>query len=293
MRVLVTGSEGFIGRHVVAALRRKGHDVVGLDLVALDPLERADVREPLPTAPFTGVDVVVHLAGRAGVAPSLREPREYVATNTTGTAHVLASATRAGVGRVVIASSSSVYGECTRPARETDPPRPLSPYASSKVGAEALAARAALKAEVVVVRPFTVFGPGQRPDMLIARLLGGESLRLWSFRRDFTPVDAVADAIVESCSVTLPAAFQVFNLGSGRPVGAAELLDAVTDVTGTRPVVEWEAVRPGEPEVTWADPARARDRLGFDPTEDVRETLARQAAATAQPGRTNISVATS
>lgn len=293
MRILVTGSEGFIGRHVVAGLHGRGHEVASLDLVASDPLERADVRDALPAAPFAGADVIVHLAGRAGVAPSLREPMEYVTSNTVGTANVLDAAARSGAGRVVLASSSSIYGECARPARETDPPRPLSPYASSKVGAEALGARASRQTEVVVVRPFTVFGPGQRPDMLVARLLDGEALRLWSFRRDFTPVDAVADAIAESCSATLPTPFQVFNLGSSRPVGAAELLDAVADVTGTRPVVEWGAIRPGEPAVTWADPARARDRLGFDPTTDVRETLARQVAAAGQPGRTNISVATS
>lgn len=294
MKILVTGSEGFIGRHVVAGLRRDGHEVAGLDLVADDPVEQADVREPLPTIPFAGVDVVVHLAGRAGVAPSLREPTAYVTSNTIGTANVLAAAARGGAGRVVLASSSSIYGDCTRPARETDPPRPLSPYASSKVGAEALAARAAPQTEVVVMRPFTVFGPGQRPDMLIARLLDGEtSLRLWPFRRDFTPVEAVADAVVESCTVTLRAPFEVFNLGSGRPVSANELLDAVGDVIGSRPIVQWGAVRPGEPRVTWADPARARDRLGFHPATDLRTMLAGQLAAGGQPERTNISVATS
>ncbi|HVM39224.1 MAG TPA: NAD-dependent epimerase/dehydratase family protein [Acidimicrobiia bacterium] len=275
MRVVVTGAAGFIGAHAADGLRAGGHSVVGLDLRTPGE-EHGDIRQPLDPGRLAGADVVVHLAALAGVVPSFRRPAEYHDTNVVGTANVLGAAKAAGVPRVVMASSSSIYGECDGPASERRAPAPLSPYASTKVAAEALAASHASRTmEVLVVRPFTVFGPGQRPDMLVARMLSGERLTLWEFERDFTPVAAVARALVAGCTVDLPAPYTVVNLGAGRPVAAHDLLDAVADVTGHRPAVTWGAARSGEPVRTWADRRWAERLLGFE-ADGLHETLALQ-----------------
>jgi nucleoside-diphosphate-sugar epimerase len=276
MQVAITGADGFLGRALAARLP----GARTTDLATLD------VRGPVDamSTAFAGCDVVVHLAALTGVAPSLDRPDEYRRTNTDGTAAVVAACEAAGVRRRVVTSSSSVYGECPAPAVEGRTPlRPLSPYGESKVGAEA-AVRAATgtSMERVIVRPFTVYGPGQRPDMLVARLLAGEpGLRLFPFVRDLTYVDEVVDGLVAALDVALPTAAAgagplVCNLGSGRPVAAVELLDALAVVTGRRPEVGWIDRRAGEPVRTEADPSRARRLLGVPPPIDLVVGLARQ-----------------
>ncbi|MBI2170154.1 MAG: NAD-dependent epimerase/dehydratase family protein [Actinobacteria bacterium] len=291
-RVVVTGSAGFLGRHVVAALSARGHDVTGLDLRAPDPREQADIRHPLSPSHFDDADVVVHLAALGGVRPSLADPNRYHDTNVVGTARVLAAARAAGARRVILASSSSVYGQCPGPASETRAPRPLSPYAHTKLAAEALGAAYSCRSfEVVVVRPFTLFGPGQRADMLIGRLLTGERLELWDFERDFTPVSSAAHAIAEACVARLGAPYSVFNLGTGAPVGARRLVAALAAVTGDTPEVSWGSPPAGEPQRTWADPSQASRRLGFAVPAGLVETIAEQYAAMRTPVGLSVSPA--
>ncbi len=291
-RVVVTGSAGFLGSHVRRALIRLHLAPVGLDLRAEHPAERIDVRSPVDPRRFEGAAAVVHLAALGGVAGSLRDPDAYQRTNVEGTAHVLDAALRAGVPRAVVASSSSVYGECPEPAAEARDPAPMSPYARTKLEVEEMsAALAGADLEVVAVRPFTVIGPGQRPDMLLARLLRGEELDLWRFTRDFTPVSAVADAIARACAVPVEPAWQAVNLGAGRPIEATALLSAVAEATGRAPTVRWGPPRPGEPRRTWADTTRAERLLGFRAEEPLLETIAAQAADTAR--RTRATPATS
>lgn len=267
--IAVTGAEGFVGRALVRRLLTAGIDVRPSDLDTLD------VRRPMATTAFAGCDVVVHLAALTGVGPSMQRPHDYRRTNVDGTANVVAAAAGAGVPRFVLASSSSVYGECPTAANEDRALAPLSPYGESKAAAEAVV-RAASGIERIVVRPFTVYGPGQRPDMLIARLLGRETVRLFPFVRDFTFIDEVVDGLV--AAATVGADGLVANLGSGRPVPASALLSALTEVTG-RPVdVEWIDDRPGEPRQTWADPARGRQLLGLGEPIDLVEGLRRQVA---------------
>lgn len=276
-RVAVTGSRGFLGRHLVEVLRSDGRDVLEVDLDADTP---ADIRMPLPAGLFDGVDVVVHLAALAGVAPSRGRPADYVTTNVLGTTHVLQAAQAAGVRRVVAASSSSVYGHCDRPAHEDQPVAPMSPYAITKASADLLLAEATDRTgiQTVSIRPFTVYGPGQRPDMLIGRLLRGEALQLWPFERDFTYVGDLVPALARAVDADLPADHVAVNLGSGRPVTATELLDTIAQVTGTRPQVTWGEQRPGEPGRTWADTARARTLLGLAPDTDLDAGIAAQHA---------------
>jgi nucleoside-diphosphate-sugar epimerase len=275
VQVAITGADGFLGR----ALSDRLPGARRTDLATLD------VRAPIPAAAFAGCDVVVHLAALTGVAPSLDRPEEYRATNAGGTASVVAACVAAGVRRLLVTSSSSVYGECPAPAVEgVTALRPLSPYGLSKVEAEA-AVRASPAAstplERVVVRPFTVYGPGQRPDMLVARLLAGErGVRLFPFVRDLTYVDEVVDGIVAALDVpVVEGEVAVYNLGSGRPVGADELLDGLAAVVGRRPEVGWVDRRPGEPVRTWASTERARRDLGVASPIPLVEGLARQLAS--------------
>ena len=238
------------------------------------------MRDPETLPDAQDVDVVVHLAALAGVSPSWADPDGYRATNVGGTSNVLDWAARIGARRVVVASSSSVYGECPEPAGEGRALRPLSPYAETKAEAE-LRCHDRWPFEVVVVRPFSVYGPGQRADMLLSRLLSGEPLTLWPFVRDFTYVDDVVAGIVACLDVELDGRVETFNLGSGRPVRAVELLDALADVTGRRIEVAWGAGRTGEPVQTWADTSKARERLGLGEPTPLHDGLAAQVAAAA------------
>ena len=278
-RVAITGAAGFIGGHLERALVEAGCTVVGHDLRPGPTHHPLDIREPMPPDLFAGIDVVVHLAALAGVAPSRRDPEGYRRTNVTGTANVLTAAVASGVRRVVVASSSSVYGECPEPAAEDRALRPLSPYAETKAAAEAEVAATTAIPERVIVRPFTVYGPGQRADMLFSRLLRGEAAELTRFVRDFTHVsEVVAGLVAATTSLALDDAVEIYNLGSGRPVSVDELLAAL-QALDVSPDVTWGPERPGEPTQTWADATRARQRLGVPEPVPFEDGLAQQVAA--------------
>lgn len=279
--VAVTGAAGFIGRHLEAALSAAGFAVHGLDLRPRPHHRALDIRRPVPPDAFAGCEVVIHLAALAGVAPSLVDPCSYRTTNVEGTRHVLLAARAAGVRRVVIASSSSVYGECHEPMAEGRMRSPLSPYAMTKAAAEDLTAHFRADMERVIVRPFTVYGPGQRADMLFARLLAGEQATLFPFVRDFTYVAEVVAGMLAAVDVDLVRQTEVFNLGSGRPVTAEELVDTMAAVTGSRPDVVWGGRRSGEPQQTWADPTKSRVRLGLPAPVSLAEGLRAQAGTKA------------
>jgi nucleoside-diphosphate-sugar epimerase len=286
MRIVVTGACGFIGSHLSRALRMQGHEVITTDLYE-DPGPNhvaADVRNAvdLDQVVQSGTDIVVHLAAVAGVAPSLADPARYMSHNVEGTLQVLLACERAGVSRLVLASSSSVYGNCDHPVRENHPLQPLSPYAASKVAAEALALSWARRdlLEVVVVRPFTVYGPGQRPDMAISSFLRlmqeGKEVTLWPFIRDFTYIEDVVTGILGAITVSLQMSQGVFNLGSGRPVTAVRLVEAIEEATEQPMRVRWAAGRDGEPMRTHADSQRAREQLGFEGGTSLVSGLRRQ-----------------
>lgn len=315
MRVLVTGGAGFIGSHLVAALRARGDTVTVLDCFddAYDPalkernlagtdarVLRGDIRDLATVDEALGdSDAVVHLAARAGVRESLVDPLLYEEVNVRGTAVVFEAVRQraAATGRaipVVFASSSSVYG-ARGPGRfeeDAGADAPVSPYAATKRCGELLAhaAWAGWGVPVTCLRFFTVYGPRQRPAMAIAKFVrlaqAGDPLPIYgdgSAVRDFTYVaDAVRGVL---CALDQPDGYRVLNIGSDAPVRLSELVDAIERVVG-RPVQRRHLpVQPGDVPRTHADIRRARAQLGWGPQVSLDEGLRRYVAwaADAEP----------
>jgi UDP-glucuronate 4-epimerase len=305
-RWVVTGGVGFIGYHVSEALLARKDSVTVIDDFSDAPYptaykrrNQADLLRAFPDARvveasvtdrariaplFEGAEGVLHLAGVAGVRPSLKDPARYARVNVEGTANVLEITRELGIRRLIFASSSSVYGNSTPlPAREDAPAIvPESPYAASKRSAELVAqslCRHHPDISATALRFFTVYGARQRPEMAITlftrAILAGKPITIFgdgSMRRDFTHVDDIARGVVAAADARSPG-FHVYNLGSGAPVTLTELVRALAEATGTEPKVERAAVPPGDVEATFADITRAKSDLGWSPRVALRDGL--------------------
>jgi nucleoside-diphosphate-sugar epimerase len=301
MRIVVTGAAGFVGSHLCDELVARGHEVVGIDgftrfygrglkernVAALRRAraftlhERNLLDSPGLADLFAGADAVCHLAGRPGVRGGA--PVVFETGNVRTSEAVMHSAARAGVGRVVLASSSSVYGPADVAVREDAALRPLSLYARSKRRAELVAARLARRhgLELVTLRYFTVYGPRQRPDMAFARFvraaLGGGEMPLLGDgrqRRDFTYVGDAAEATALALERGRPGA--VYNVAGGRPVALADALRLLGAALGRSPELAPRPADAREPRSTAADLGRARSELGWEPRTPLELGLRRQ-----------------
>jgi UDP-glucuronate 4-epimerase len=306
VRVVVTGAAGFIGSHTCERLVAAGHHVTGIDAfdgylypaevkrgnaaeLARLPGDRfqlitADIcdREAMARAIGGDVDVVCHLAALAGVRPSLDEPLRYLRTNIEGTGVILERMRALGLGRLVFASSSSVYG--VRPGlatevvafREDDPClAPASPYAATKRMNELQlsAYRDLFGIGVFALRFFTVYGPRQRPDMAIAKFVAaiarGAPITLFgdgSSRRDYTFIDDIVSGVVAAIDRIAPGRYEIYNLGGTQTVSLQELVEIIERVVGKRATIERRPLQPGDVPVTYANVDRARAALGYTPT---------------------------
>ncbi len=304
-RVVVTGAAGFIGSHLVEALLAEGITVVGVDRRAPDAdpeaaanlgrvlddpnftLVTADLRTWPLAALFRQADAVFHLAALPGVRGSWGERfAEYAACNVVATERVLAACEEAGVARLVYASSSSVYGTSGGGATcEETAPSPESPYAVSKLAGEQLclahAGQAASTLTAVALRLFTVYGPRQRPDMLIGRALaaalGGPELELYgdgSQTRDFTYVGDVVSAAV--AAATGRTGTTVLNVGAGVSTSVLDVLSAVEELTGRTVPVSRRPAQAGDVDATLADCSRAAALLGWKPRTTLVQGISRQ-----------------
>jgi UDP-glucuronate 4-epimerase len=308
--VLLTGGVGFIGYHVARALLGRGDDVVILDDFSDAPyptLEKLRNQEDLlaehgdhgklvvvrgcVTDPkiagevVAGADVVLHLAGLAGVRPSFADPARYARVNIEGTAVLLEAARVAGVERFVFASSSSVYGNATPLPAVEDAPAvvPESPYAASKRSAELVVASMSRRAPAMRcagLRFFTVYGPRQRPEMAITSftrsILQGRPITVFgdgTMRRDFTHVDDIVRGVLAVVDRVGPG-YRAYNLGSGAPVDLRVLVAAIGRAAGVSPVVEHAPVPLGDVDATFASIGRARDELGWEPRVRLEDGLA-------------------
>jgi UDP-glucuronate 4-epimerase len=304
VRVLVTGAAGFVGSHLVEMLLEGDHEVVGVDsfseyysvarkranLAAIPEgssftLVEGDLNELDLDRLVEGVGVVYHLAGQPGVRASWGAEFDiYLAQNVLSTQKLLEAARTAPIEKFVLASSSSVYGQAERfPTRESDRPRPVSPYGVTKLAAEHLCHlyHQAFGVPVVMLRYFTIFGPRQRPDMAFSRFIAaalaerpltviGDGMQ----SRDFTYVADAAAATIAAGDRGVSG--RVYNIAGGCQATVLDVVAMLEQILG-RPLARdhLEPV-PGDPRKTGADTTAANEDLGYRPSTGLEDGLSRQ-----------------
>jgi UDP-glucuronate 4-epimerase len=308
---VVTGAAGFIGSHLARALLDRGDRVVGVD--NFDPyyersakeanvarlsgprfeLIEADIREREAMAALLDrvrPAAVYHMAALAGVRPSVEDPARYASVNVDGLVSVLDAARGGACRRVLFASSSSVYGNNRKvPFAETDPvDEPISPYAATKRAGELIchAYSHLFGLSIACLRLFTVYGPGQRPDLAIAKFMrlmaAGRPVPVYgdgTSSRDYTYIDdIVAGCLGVEARLGREAEgfYRIWNLGGAHPVPLSRMIEAIGAVLGAAPDLERLPVPAGDVQRTWADLDRSRAELGYEPTVPFEEGLRRQ-----------------
>jgi UDP-glucuronate 4-epimerase len=307
--VLVTGAAGFIGSHLTERLLAMGHQVIGLD--NFDPfyptaLKRQNLEAALENANFTLVegdcavpadverafetrpDVIVHLAAKAGVRPSIIDPLGYTQANVVATQVLLEAARRHEVTRFVFGSSSSVYGNNKKvPFSEDDAvDNPISPYAATKRTGELICHtyHHLFGTSVLALRFFTVYGPRQRPDLAIRKfatlLSKGDAIPFYgdgSTERDYTWIDDILQGVVAAIDRTRthPREFEIINLGESRTTSLSKLVQLIADAMEVAPKLQRMPMQPGDVDRTFADVSKARRLLGYNPTTPVEEGIPR------------------
>jgi UDP-glucuronate 4-epimerase len=304
MKVLVTGAAGFIGSHVTESLLAEGWEVVGVDNFDsfYDPaikkenlkgvrrnkafrLVEGDIRDGAfleSVADGSKLDAVIHLAARAGVRPSLEQPKLYADVNVSGTVEVLEMARRNKIPKFIFASSSSVYGEREgAPFREEDNVDfPISPYAATKKAGELLcyAYHHNCGLAVSCLRLFTVYGPRQRPEMAIHSFTKaidhGEPINVYGdglSRRDYTYIDDVVNGILAALQRAND--YRIYNLGNHRTVELRELVRLLEEDLGKKAEIKNLPPQPGDVPLTCADIQRAQEELGYNPSVPIDRGL--------------------
>ncbi len=292
-RYLVTGTAGFIASRVAEFLLDDGHTVVGVDnmndaydvalkhwrLKQLDGRDNFTHREidicdrPALEEVFESFDGVINLAARAGVRQSVENPWVYVDTNTTGTLNLLELCRTHGVKKFVLASTSSLYGAGNPMpySEDADTSFPLSPYAASKKGAEAMCYtyHYLYGIDVTVNRYFTVFGPAGRPDMSLFRFCQwiheGQPVQIYGDgqqSRDFTYVDDIARGTIAGLK---DVGYEVINLGSDTPTVLMDVVRYIEERIGKEAVIEYQERHKADVTATWANIEKARSMLGWEP----------------------------
>lgn len=305
-KILITGVAGFIGSHLAEALLRRGDRIIGVDNFNdyySPAVKRRNIEAIQENADFIlhetdicdeealrGVfererpEVVVHLAARAGVRPSVENPNLYHRVNVIGGQHILDACRDFKPTHLVFASSSSVYGGSTHvPFKESDPVmRPISPYAATKRMNELQAHVYShlYKLNVTMVRFFTVYGPRQRPDMAIHKftrmILEDKPIPRFgdgSTKRDYTYIDDIVQGVVQC--VDTPFRYEIFNLGESQTTSLNELIAIIEKHAGKKARIEPQALQPGDVTITYANIDHARDRLRYKPTFTMDEGIAR------------------
>ena len=305
MNFLVTGGAGFIGSNLCERLLNAGHSVWAFDDLNSFydiSLKQRNIREIQALAkPFTFVhgdisdraaldevfrdtkfDQVIHLAARAGVRPSLQEPALYQRVNVEGTVNVLEAARSTGVKKIVIASSSSVYGINSKvPFSEADPIfKAISPYAASKLACEALGHvyHHIYGMDVTMLRFFTVYGPRQRPDLAIYKfaqlITAGKPIPVFgdgSTARDYTFVTDILDGIIACTQNNF--GFEVFNLGESQTVKLSYLIELLEKSLGQKAIIDRQPMQPGDVPLTFADVSKAQRMLAYAPKVKIEQGI--------------------
>ena len=305
-KVFITGIAGFIGSNLAKAMHEDGWSVSGIDNFDefYDPqLKRMAVRRAEASGSISLIegdirdaallnsvfssnrpDLVIHLAARAGVRPSIEQPALYYDVNVTGTLTLLEAMRRNGMKNLLFASSSSVYGNNKKvPFSESDSvDNPISPYAATKKAGELLCYtyHHLYDFNIFCLRFFTVYGPGQRPEMAIQqfgrKITEGTPITLFgdgSTRRDYTFVDDIVAGIMASAQHLK--GYEIFNLGNSDTISLIDLVHGIEETLGKKAIIEWKPMQPGDVEITYADISKAKDRLGYKPDYPVLKGLKR------------------
>ncbi len=301
--ILVTGAAGFIGSHLCERLIRDGHSVTAIDnfddfydpavkrenlsaivdhrrfrLIEIDIRDERLVRE----AVTSDIQVIVHLAARAGVRPSIEQPLLYQDVNVRGTLTMLEASRARHRRKFIFGSSSSVYGNNEKtPFSESDAvDRPISPYAATKRAGEILCStyHDLYGVPTTCLRFFTVYGPRQRPDLAIhkfaRRIESGRPVPVFgdgTLARDFTYIDDIIDGVVRA--IDRCDGFRIYNVGNAHPVRVDELVGRLERALRKRAIVEHLPQPPGDVVRTCADISRAQEELGYSPKTDLETGL--------------------
>lgn len=302
--VFITGVAGFIGSNLAQTMLEQGYSVSGIDNFDhfYDPLIKRKAIEKLKEAgTFTlyegdirdrkaldhifatqKPDLVIHLAARAGVRPSIEQPELYYDVNVTGTLNLLEAMRKADITNMLFASSSSVYGNNEKiPFSEIDPvDNPISPYAATKKTGELLCYtyHHLYNFNIFCLRFFTVYGPGQRPEMAIQqfgrKITQGTPITLFgdgSTRRDYTFVEDIVAGIIASANHLK--GYEILNLGNSDTISLIDLVQAIEETLGKKARIEWLPMQPGDVEITYADISKAHRIIGYLPYYPIKKGL--------------------
>lgn len=304
MTVLVTGGAGFIGSHLVDRLLKKGDEVIAID--NFNPFYDRSIKEKnisvhrehgnyrlveedirnhdgLSEKVSEEIDVVVHLAAKGGVRPSVEDPVAFQEVNVMGTQNMLELARERGVTQFIFSSSSSVYGTNKKvPWSEDDQVlKPISPYASTKVSGELMGHvySELYDMRFLALRFFTVYGPRQRPDLAIHKFLrlmsNGDPITIYGdgrSRRDYTYIDDIIDGIIAAIDYD-ESMYEIINLGNNRTVQLLELVEQIEEASGLEANKTFGARQSGDVPQTWADVDKAKELLDYSPDVDLEKGL--------------------
>lgn len=275
-KILVTGANGFIGSHLVKQLNKLSYEIIELTSNSGD-ISKADTLSKSPQA-----DMVIHLAARSFVPDSWNEPTSFMSTNVTGTQNVLEYCRKSNAPLVFV--SAYLYGVPQRlPIKETDPILSNNPYALSKYLAEQLCEFYAnyWNLPITVIRPFNVYGSGQRPEFLIPEIIAqvqlGKEIRIRDLnpKRDYVYIDDLVDALIKSLNIS--SGYNVLNIGSGISYSVGEIIDVIQKVSGTEiPVYSKQVERKHEISDVYADIDQAKNILGWIPRNSLADGIAKQ-----------------
>lgn len=303
MKILVTGSAGFIGTHLCRSLLEEGHEVIGIDSYDdyYDPkLKQTNTKELLKFPSFQflkfdildeelfvklpQVDLVYHLASKVGVLDSLVHPTQYYQTIVIGTQNLLNWMTQRNIKQLIYASSSSVYGNHPHALHEELALNPLNPYAESKRDAEKLIQEFSSKtsSHCLVFRFFSVYGPGQRIDLALNKfyhqMIRQQTIEVYGngeHSRDYTYIDDIVNVITRSKQLLVNFQFEIINLGRGEGVSVNELIEVLFELSGETTRVKYLSSNPSEMNHTCADITKAQNLLNYSPQISLLEGVQR------------------
>ncbi|MBQ3436747.1 GDP-mannose 4,6-dehydratase [Candidatus Saccharibacteria bacterium] len=305
---LITGGAGFIGSTIAQKLLENGERVVVVDNFNdfYDPqLKKENIKPFLENPNFeiyevdirnvdglskvfdeNKIDIVIHLAAMAGVRPSIENPMLYQDVNGMGTQNVLEQAKLHNIKKLVMASSSSVYGNCKEVSFREDMivDFAISPYAATKKANEVMAHvyHKLFGMSIIMLRFFTVYGPKQRPDLAINKftrmMMNGEEITMYgdgTTSRDYTYVDDIVDGVVKSCNYVdkNENVYEIINLGSNNPISLKDMIATIGKVLGVNPKIKQMPMQPGDVDRTYADVTKAKELLGYEPKMTFEEGI--------------------